>query len=402
MTLPPMTLNEALKQFDLTEANLVRLEKLWAKLDRLIPDGVAFVGSSPEQREYDQLTRAFDDIKEALPTIDGWRITASPLALNDIAQARLDAREVEEMSAIRAVEDEIYRPEQQIGDYRHRMVKKRRELVRRRIKELVEVVDRRLDQLRTMGFERSDGRTVSGPEWNEMKLSVKEINRLIGATPSRGKAWNALMRHLGWEMSNDLWDIIENDWPGVKAEIESAALVPEDEPVPVTAQDLGAVVAERPAGPVTTALLWDRLSDEEFERLIFCLLGDAKGYEQPAWLTKTRAPDRGRDLSVTQVQEDALAGPIRRRVVVQCRHWLSRSVNIDDVSVMLKQMDLWSSPPVDTLVIATSGRFTTDAVQWIEQHNHNRKTPRIEMWPESHLERLLAVRPHLVAEFNLR
>jgi len=41
-------------------------------------------------------------------------------------------------------------------------------------------------------------------------------------------------------------------------------------------------------------------------------------------------------------------------------------------------------------------------VAWIEKHNDAGKQPTIEMWPESHLELLLARRPHLVAEFKLR
>jgi hypothetical protein len=54
------------------------------------------------------------------------------------------------------------------------------------------------------------------------------------------------------------------------------------------------------------------------------------------------------------------------------------------------------------LVIATSGRFTSDAVAYIEKHNGSDRAPRIEMWPESHLERLLALRPSLIADFGLR
>ena len=54
------------------------------------------------------------------------------------------------------------------------------------------------------------------------------------------------------------------------------------------------------------------------------------------------------------------------------------------------------------LVIATSGRFTADAVAWIDKHNEAANQPTIEMWAESHLELLLAQRPHLAAEFKLR
>ncbi len=32
----------------------------------------------------------------------------------------------------------------------------------------------------------------------------------------------------------------------------------------------------------------------------------------------------------------------------------------------------------------------------------DRTAPRIEMWPESHLERILAARPALIAEYRLR
>jgi hypothetical protein len=65
-------------------------------------------------------------------------------------------------------------------------------------------------------------------------------------------------------------------------------------------------------------------------------------------------------------------------------------------------MKLADGDPVDVLIIATSGRFTNDAVSWIEKHNHARERPYIEMWAESHLESLLAQRPYLIAGFDLR
>ena len=43
-----------------------------------------------------------------------------------------------------------------------------------------------------------------------------------------------------------------------------------------------------------------------------------------------------------------------------------------------------------------------DAVEAIETHNASGNAPKLEMWPESHLERLLAARPALIAEFGLR
>jgi hypothetical protein len=54
------------------------------------------------------------------------------------------------------------------------------------------------------------------------------------------------------------------------------------------------------------------------------------------------------------------------------------------------------------LIIATSGRFSADAVTWIEQHNNAGATPFIEMWPDSTLETLLAQKPYLAAAHGLR
>jgi hypothetical protein len=163
---------------------------------------------------------------------------------------------------------------------------------------------------------------------------------------------------------------------------------------------LAILVAARPKGPITTALDRPNISDEDFERLIFTLISDTPGYENPEWLMQTRAPDRGRDLSVTRVTQDELS--VRHRVVIQCKHWTSRSVNLVEVSSTKEQMALWPNPRVDILILATSGRFTADAVTWIEQHNAGGIAPRIEMWADSHLERLLAARPAIIAEFGLR
>jgi hypothetical protein len=99
---------------------------------------------------------------------------------------------------------------------------------------------------------------------------------------------------------------------------------------------------------------------------------------------------------------DSLAGTTRLRVVIQCKHWLQRSIALPDISTAKEQMTLWNDPRVDVLVIATSGRFTADAVQWIEKQNNIGHAPRIEMWSEPHLERLLAARPALIAESKLR
>ena len=176
----------------------------------------------------------------------------------------------------------------------------------------------------------------------------------------------------------------------------------DDEPVPVEVSDLGDLVAQRPSGPVTAALSWSRLDDAAFERLLFNLINSTEGYENPSWLTATNAPDRGRDLAVWRVGIDKLSGTERRRVLIQCKHWLKKSVSLVDASTLIAQAELWRNPPFNVVVIATTGRFTTDAIDWIEKRNEDGLRPYIEMWPESHMESLLASRPDLVAEAKLR
>src|SRR6185437_12281256 len=132
------------------------------------------------------------------------------------------------------------------------------------------------------------------------------------------------------------------------------------------------------------------------------LVSSSDSYENVEWLTRTDASDRGRDLSAYRIIKDSLSGVTRSRVIVQCKHWLARSVSLKDVTFLKDQMALWKSPRVDVLIIATTGRFTSDAVDFIENHNNSDRAMKIEMWPESHLELLLAARPGLVVEFRLR
>ncbi|HWB44883.1 MAG TPA: restriction endonuclease, partial [Hyphomicrobiaceae bacterium] len=176
----------------------------------------------------------------------------------------------------------------------------------------------------------------------------------------------------------------------------------EKDPLPVEIADLGALVRTKPQGAVATKLKWNQLSDEDFERLIFLLISTTAGYENPEWLTKTTASDRGRDLSVYRVNEDELAGTSRQRTIIQCKHWLTKSVAPPDIATLREQMKLWEPPKIDMLVIATSGRFTSDAVDLVERQNQSDSALRIAMWPESHLEKLLASRPAIIAQFALR
>lgn len=392
-------LNTALQQFEATEANLEKLEKLWDQIEGHIPEGPAF-GNPPE---YLELSLAFRQILQALPAIDGFKVGDELHDYNTIGQMRLDALEIGDISAHVLVDDCVNEQGRLLREYRFKLQAKRRELTRDRMLGLIDDVDNLLRQLgkAVEGKESSEHvSTLSETGWAGLQEAVIEIHTLLGSS-EKSTRWGDLRRHLRFGMVGDLSDIQKLDWPQVKGAL-LPTLYGQHDPVPVAVADLGDIVAARPKGRVPTKLNWSVLSDEDFERLIFLLIADAKGYENPEWLQHTHASDRGRDLSVTIVENDALAGVRRYRVIIQCKHWLSKSVGPTDANTVRGQMELWQPPRVDRLIIATSGRFTADATALIEQHNQADRALHISMWPDSHLELLLAARPHLIGQFGLK
>lgn len=149
-------------------------------------------------------------------------------------------------------------------------------------------------------------------------------------------------------------------------------------------------------------LQWDRLTSESFERLMFRLASEADGYTDVDWLMRTNAPDHGRDVAATRLRYDPLSGYTHERLIIQCKHWLSRSLTDDEIAKEVVSVDHWSNPPVDVLAIATSGRFTANAVSWVERHNAKGVRPRVEMWNDAKLEILLSAKTQLILDFELR
>lgn len=391
-------LNAALRHFEAAEANLVKAERILVEIYAAIPQDVVF-GDNPE---YENNCRNFEALLAALPKIDGWKPLVRLLEWDEIAQNRRDAQEIDEIDFYISVDRQIREPSKLLREYRYRFNQKRRELIRDALVELIDSIDANLRNLsKLLEADDASNNIITHDEFNDLKQNVAQIDTLLGSSVTKPPRWSDLQRHMHYNTLGDLSDIVEHDWPSVKAGLRKS-MYGEKEPVPVTVDDLGVLVNAKPKGPVATKLKWANLTDEEFERMIFVLIAFEQGYENPEWLMRTNAPDRGRDLSVYRVQVDPLGGTSRQRTIIQCKHWQTKSVSPTDIAVLKEQIKLWEPPRVDTCVIATSGRFTSDAVGIIEKHNQSDSALRIEMWPESHLERLLASRPAIIAEFALR
>lgn len=396
VTDPTNDLADALEQFDRVEANLAKLTKVWEDIEAHLPSDIVFGLDTPE---FDDLRRAFDDLASALPAIDGFVIDARPEGADVIAQVRLDYRDIGELEGLMSFEREVEAPGRALAEYRYKFQAARRSVVRRQVRNVVDAIDELLEQ--AVFHDDRLAHWTDEPQWHALGSLVEQLERLMGDTIPGEARWSDLRRHLYFAEEHDLADIKDLDWPSVRSEV-MGSLYADQEPIPVEVEDLGVLARTKPTGPVSTRLRWDHIADDDFERVIFELVRAASGYENTNWLMKTRAADRGRDIATERVVVDSLSGTKRYRVIIQCKHWMSRSVGRDDIVQCREAVTMWQPPLVDVLIVATSGRYSQDAVARVEQWRNARDSPEVELWADSALESMLARRPDIIETFGLR
>lgn len=379
---------------DAAAANLAKLDAVWARAHPLLPTGPSF-GTT---REYADLERAWKSLLPGLAPIDGWTITEPLPDADEIGQEFIDYAEIGELPA--STWAKVQAPGNALDEYRFRLAQARRRAIRERLAFLAAEVGGLLPNI-LAGVPRDSFDEIQSAATDNFAHAISEIETLLGDTTARRGRWGDMHRHMAFSQGHDWHDIAELDWPSVRADIEAASLS-EADPIPVPDIDLGTAAESRPAGGVTTGLAWASLDDDGFERLLFDLFRGLDGYQNVEWLMQTRAPDRGRDLSAERLLSDAGGTTRVERVIIQAKHWLSRSVGPGDIQTALASLSLWEPPVIRGLVIATSGRFTADAVGVAERHNELGTRPFIELWPDSRLETLVSQRPDLIATNNLR
>src|SRR3954454_6489295 len=107
-----MDLNETLNRFDAIEANLARIERVLEEYDSLVPQGIVFTAGSPEGLRGDA------ELSASLPAIDGWRISADPVPLDDVARTRMNAVDIGEPEVEIGLSEAMAAPAREIADYR--------------------------------------------------------------------------------------------------------------------------------------------------------------------------------------------------------------------------------------------------------------------------------------------
>src|SRR5438874_2438619 len=120
-----MDLNETLKEFEAVEANVSKLERLWAQIKPLLPvtDREASV---KDAEKYIELQRSFDHIAKGLPKIDGFELDRCLLDPDDILKSSIDCLELGEISVSVSFSREIFRQGEVLAEYRFRLEAKRR------------------------------------------------------------------------------------------------------------------------------------------------------------------------------------------------------------------------------------------------------------------------------------
>lgn len=312
----------ALKQFEAVEANLSKLERLWAEMSQHIPQGVLTFGYN---EEYDNRRKSYIKILRTMPKIDEWRLDKEPLEYNWIGHQRFADMEYGDGDAenIIATNLAIYAPEGDLQEYRYRFNEKRRELVRNSVNDLIHKIDEILLCINEqLGLPRTDRiESMKNDQWGDLSEYVRQIDTLLGSSIERPPRWSDLQRHLHFGAYGDFDDIVKHDWPSVKSGLLNRTHGPDD-PLPVDIDDLSLLTGNVLKGPIPTKLRWENLTPDEFERLIYTLIStENSAYENPEWLMKTNAPDRGRDISAFRVFHDTLGGTTRFRTIVQCKHW---------------------------------------------------------------------------------
>jgi len=213
------SLAKALQQFEAAESNLDKLEKLWKDIRALLPEGPAF--GAPEG--YDTLCRAFRGILPSLPAIDGFRVEDRLLDYDEVGQMRLDALDLDELSAKLAVDRAVEEQGEQLSDYRYRLDRKRSEMIRQRVLDLVDEIDDALVTLVPLYETRPANTKVENPYWDRMKEAVSEIDALFGSM-KRPINWGVLIVTLVSIWVVDLLDIKNHDWPAAKTSFAEGTL----------------------------------------------------------------------------------------------------------------------------------------------------------------------------------
>ena len=121
----------------------------------------------------------------------------SPWTLNEIAQSRFDARELDEPEVFFQIEEGIVQPGKDIRDYRFRFNIKRRALIRDALVELIDEVDSGPSESYDKRSTREKpGIRLESELWADIRRHISEIEVLLSSSVPKPPRWTDMLRHI--------------------------------------------------------------------------------------------------------------------------------------------------------------------------------------------------------------
>ncbi|MCV7254644.1 restriction endonuclease [Mycobacterium hackensackense] len=394
-----MDLSAALAAYDAVALNLDKLDRVWTRMEELVPVGPFLEAGSDNDIAYTQLGEHWTEIANSLPAIHGWKLVVQIIDYAAIGQARLDYLDNDDPDGLRAFEVTVAAPRTEAHRYRHKLAAARRRLVRTRCEELVRTVDTLLVSV-PVDLDQELPEAQAAPILMAIEQAVHELERLLGESLKGGPRQVDLHRHLHFAQPHDLHDIAVLDWPVFRPHLEQV-LYDDDDPVFVDVEDL-AQLTNVGSSRVSATIHWDRIDADGFERLLARFLEQSGTYVRIRRLMNVNAADAGRDIEAYRRIVDGLVSERHERVIVQAKHRPAQGVSATEISDLVHgKLPLWEGEPIRCLIVATTGTFTQEAVRWVDDHNRAARRPDIELWSSNEIDALLRKWPAVVAEFGL-
>lgn len=394
-----MELNDALEELNKVAANLELIKKLWDEIKELLESPANGNWIQEDKQHYDIKCLEFNDLLNVTPKIRDFTISNLLPDYDDVSQWARDVHDLGEGHAYASFYSEIYEQGSEISQYEYLLKRERRRLIHNQVSNFLKDIDQILDSQTVNSEEKYLMNPIKPEVLTLLRDKFLQLDVLLGDSVSRPQRWFDMERHLRFGQIQDLNDMILEDWPSIKPEIQSS--FQGIDPFQINTQDVGKLVdSADKSGEVGTTLNWDAITYGEFERLCADLLKSSKDWENVEWLTPTNASDRGRDITAYWVSQDSTRGTIRERTLIQCKHRPNKSVSAKDIEAF-QNLSLTHGNP-DLYLIMTSGKFTDQVTQIVDKQNETNSKPKVELWEHWKLENLLASHPSLIKLYRLK
>ncbi len=296
-----MTPMEALSTMDIVEGNLVKLERVWAEIDQMLPAPGSGPSGVDGEDAYRAKHRILSDLVAVMPNIDGFELTDEMLNAEAVVPMMIDFHEIGEPEALASIDQILRAQGHSLEQYRYRFTKKRRELLRRAIEWLADEI--------------GDAEAILEDEADDAQVA-----RIVGRVRDLAMVFDRLGRQpIGWEgvlvlLREELDGLpsgFAERWSGVRDQLDSLTR-DEAEAVPTGVADLSELggtvdpyrmddppeeddvllLVEQMKNGLTARATGGDMAESDYSRIRKTLVGHPSiGSQLPRFVKTCRTPD---------------------------------------------------------------------------------------------------------------